>query len=158
MNAAINSGLTQAKNGESIMFTVTISSESPMTSASIDIIPCAELFPQTELIPNALSINADGINIYAVNSDTGIFEVTIPDIPSLTSLSFSYSAQAENLSQKCTTAAMITVNHSGSVIEEGYAQSFISPTPSVCVIPAAASIGAVILSGFIIYRILLHSR
>lgn len=158
MTANIITDKTELKKGDTVTYTVTVNSDMPINSTVIEIISSAEIFPEAAIIPDISSITSDsGVHMSGEMSDEGIFTVTVPDANELHTVSFSYMALAKRISENNTTAAMVTVNHSGG-ISEAYAQTVLSPSQSASFIPAAASLTVLIAAAFIFYRIFLHSR
>lgn len=158
MNASIETNINKVKKNDQVLYTVTVQADTAVTSAVIDILPSAEVYPKMLLTPDTnVTTDISGLTASGEIKDNGIFTVTLSDIPSLTEFSFSYTAYAEQISEKNTTAAMITLNHSGS-IQEAYAQTVVLPANSTTYLYAGTALLFIAAVIFFIYRILLHSR
>ena len=83
MTAQITANISDVQKDTAINYTISITPETQISSALIEVIPSAECFPDMNIIPDTTSVTvSNGISCTSNLSENGIFEIDIPVINS----------------------------------------------------------------------------
>lgn len=160
MTAELSCSSSHLTSGETAQYNLLITTDNPIQSAVIDIVPSAETYPDALISVNTDSLVCDKGNISSSYiADNSILEISVSDIND-TELNLSFNAVSNGFSDICTTTAMVSVTQAGTVYD-AYSQTSVSAAGLIPSILSIIGIAAAILTAaaaIVFYRIFLHSR
>lgn len=160
MTAELSCGSSRLASGETAQYNLLITTDNPIQSSIIEIVPSAEAYPNALISIDTESIVCNKGNISsAYIAGSRILEISVFDIND-TELNLSFNASSNGFSDTCTTTAMVSAVQAGMVYD-AYSQVSVTASgfiPSILSIIGIAAAIAATAASVVFYRIFLHSR